>query len=64
MDEKKFAMSIADSFKVLVRHTERQAFSVQAGNQDWVSFIECVCFNDNVLSLTLSSRARAYSRLD
>jgi len=50
MNEKGFAMSITDSFKVLVQRTKRQAFSVQAGNQDWVSLIECVCFNDNVLS--------------
>ena len=50
MDEKGFAMGITDSSKVLVRRTERQAFSVQAGNQDWVSLIECVCFNDDVLS--------------
>ena len=28
MNEKGFAMGITDSFKVLVRHTERQAFSV------------------------------------
>jgi len=34
MNEKKFAMNITDSFKVLVQHTEAQAFSVQAGNQD------------------------------
>ncbi len=51
MDEKGFAMGIADSFKVLVQHTEAQAFSVQAGNQDWVSLIECVSFNGTVLPL-------------
>ncbi len=50
MDEKEFAMSITDSFKVLVQHTETQAFSVQADNQDWVSLIECVSFNDITLS--------------
>ncbi len=50
MNEKEFAMSITDSFKVLVQHTEAQAFSVQAGNQDWVSLIECVLFNDTTLS--------------
>jgi len=49
MNEKGFAMSITDSFKVLVQCTERQAFSVQADNQNWVSLIECVCFNNNVL---------------
>jgi len=51
MNKKKFTMSIADSFKVLIQHTERQAFSVQANNQNWVFLIECICFNDNVLSL-------------
>ncbi len=28
---------------------EAQAFSVQAGNQDWVSLIECVSFNGTTL---------------
>jgi len=50
MNEKKFAMSITDSFKVLVQHTKAQAFSVQVDNQNWVSFIECVSFNDTTLS--------------
>lgn len=49
MDEKGFAMGIADSSKVLVRRSEAQAFSVQAGNQDWVSVIECVCSNSDIL---------------
>jgi len=49
MNEKGFAMGIADSSKVLVRRTEAQAFSVQAGNQDWVSLIECVSFNGTTL---------------
>jgi len=34
MNEKEFAMNIADSFKVLVQCTEAEAFSVQADNQD------------------------------
>jgi len=50
MNEKKFAISITDSFKVLVQHTEVQAFSVQTDNQNWVSLIECVLFNDTTLS--------------
>ncbi len=32
-----------------VRRTEAQAFSVQAGNQDWVSLIECVSSNGTTL---------------
>ena len=50
MDEKGFAMGIADSARVLVRRCEAQAFSVQAGNQDWVSVIECVRSTGDVLS--------------
>jgi len=34
MNEKRFAMSIANSFKVLVRRMKAQAFSVQADNQN------------------------------
>ncbi len=49
MNEKRFAMGIADSSKVLVRRMKAQAFSVQAGNQDWVSLIECVSFNGTTL---------------
>jgi len=49
MNEKGFAMGIADSFKVLVRRMKAQAFSVQADNQDWVSLIECVSFNGTTL---------------
>ncbi len=51
MKEKRFTMSIADSFKVLVQCMKAQAFSVQTGNQDWVFLIECVLFNDTTLSL-------------
>ena len=51
MNEKKFAMNITESFKVLVQHTETQAFSVQTDNQNWMSLIECVLFNDITLSL-------------
>ena len=49
MDEKGFAMGIADSSRVLIRRSEAQAFSVQAGNQDWVSVIECVRLTGDVL---------------
>ncbi len=49
MDEKGFAMDITDSSKVLVRRTEAQAFSVHAGNQDWISLIECVSSNGTTL---------------
>ncbi len=34
MNEKKFAMSITDSSKVLVQRMKAQAFSVQTGNQN------------------------------
>jgi len=50
MNEKGFSMSITDSSRVLVRRSEAQAFSVQAGNRDWVSVIECIRSTDNVLS--------------
>ncbi len=50
MNEKKFEISITDSFKVLVWHMKAQAFSVQIDNQNWVSLIECVSFNDITLS--------------
>ena len=49
MDEKGFAMGIADSSKVLVKVTEAEAFNVHSGNRDWVSMIECVSSLGSVL---------------
>ena len=50
MNEKRFAISITNSFKVLVWCMKVQAFSVQTDNQNWVFLIECVLFNDITLS--------------
>ena len=63
MNEKKFAMNIVDSFKVLIRRSESQAFSVQIDNQNWVSVIECVRFTDNVLSFYIIFQSKQIQKI-
>jgi len=58
MNEKKFAMSITNSFKVLVWCMKAQAFSVQTDNQNWVFLIECVSFNNITLSLYFNFKSK------
>ena len=48
MNEKDFAMSIADSSKVIVKR-ETISFNVHPGNRDWVSLIECISSCGTVL---------------
>ena len=48
MDEKGFAMGIADSSKVIVKR-ETTPFIVHPGNRDWVSLIECISSRGTVL---------------
>jgi hypothetical protein len=42
MDEKGFMKGIGDDSKVIVPVEEMEAFSVQPGNREWVSVIECI----------------------
>ena len=48
MDEKGFAMGIADSSKVIIKGTTTP-FNVHPGNRDWVSLIECISSRGTVL---------------
>ena len=45
MDEKGFMKGIGDNVKVLVPVTEEEVFSIQPGNKEWVSAIECIGTN-------------------
>jgi hypothetical protein len=45
MDEKGFMKGIGDDSKVLVPVTEEEVFSIQPGNREWVSVIECIGTN-------------------
>jgi hypothetical protein len=45
MDEKGFMKGIGDDVKVLVPVTEEEVFSIQPGNKEWVSVIECIGTN-------------------
>lgn len=45
MDEKGFSKGIGDNAKVLIPVTEEEAFSIQPGNREWVSVIECIGLN-------------------
>ena len=42
MDEKGFMMGVAGSAKVVISKHEKQAFSAQSGNREWVSLIEAI----------------------
>jgi len=42
MDEKGFMKGIGDDAKVIIPVTEEEVFSVQPGNREWVSVIECI----------------------
>jgi DDE superfamily endonuclease len=42
MDEKGCMKGIGDNFKVFVPRSEFEAFSIQPGNREWVSIIECI----------------------
>ena len=42
MDEKGCMRGIGENVKVLVPRSEAEAFSIQPGNREWVSIIECI----------------------
>ena len=48
MDEKGFAMGIADSSKVIIRGNTAP-FNVHPGNRDWVTLIECISSRGSIL---------------
>ena len=45
MDEKGFMKGVRDDVKVLMPITEEEVFSIQPGNKEWVSIIECIGTN-------------------
>jgi DDE superfamily endonuclease len=45
MDEKGFMKGVGDGSKVIIPSSEMEAFSVQLGNREWVSVIECIGTN-------------------
>ena len=51
MDEKGFMMGVAASAKVVISKHEKQAFSAQSGNREWVSLIESICTTGRSLPL-------------
>ena len=51
MDEKGFMMRVAASAKVVISKHEKQAFSAQPGNREWVSLIESICTTGRTLPL-------------
>ena len=48
MNEKGFAMGIADSSKVIIRGNTAP-FNVHPGNRDWVTLIECISSRGSIL---------------
>jgi hypothetical protein len=49
MDKKGFMKGIGDAVKVLIPVIEEEAFSIQPGNKEWVSVIECIGANSYIL---------------
>lgn len=50
MDEKGCMKGIGDNSKVLISRAESKASTIQPGNRDWVSVIECIGINGFLLS--------------
>ena len=42
MDEKGFMKGISDNVKVIISRNDKEAFTIQHGNRDWVSIVECI----------------------
>ena len=51
MDEKGFMIGVAASAKVVISKHEKQAFSAQSGNREWVSLIEAFSATGSSLPL-------------
>ena len=49
MDEKGFMKGISDNVKVIISRNDKEAFTIQPGNKDWVSIVECISTTDYVL---------------
>lgn len=49
MDEKGVMKGIGDNVKVIIPRSQSTASSIQPGNREWVSIIECIGFNGLVL---------------
>ncbi len=49
MDEKGYAMGLIGKARVIVSKYEWVAYMMQDGNKEWVSLIECVAMNDDML---------------
>ena len=48
MDEKEFAIGIADSSKVIIRGNTAP-FNMHPGNRDWVTLIVCISSRGSIL---------------
>ena len=42
MDKKGFMKGILDNVKVIIFRNDKEAFTIQPGNRDWVSIVECI----------------------
>ena len=49
MDEKGFMKGISDNVKVIISRNDKEAFTIQPGNRDWVSIIKCISTTNYVL---------------
>ena len=49
MDEKGFMKGISDNVKVIISRNDKEAFTIQPGNRDWVSIVECISITNYVL---------------
>ena len=42
MDEKGFMKGILDNIKVIISRNNKEVFTIQPGNRDYVNIVECI----------------------
>ena len=60
MDKKGFMMGISGQAKVVVKAIEHNKFVTTDGNREWVSVIESICSNGNLLPSMIIFKGKVY----
>ena len=49
MDEKGFMKGVSDNVKVIISRNNKEAFTIQHGNKDWVNIVKCISTTNYML---------------